>query len=167
MAEQPEKHIRVLEDTDTLRSMGHPRDFDSEETELLREWARKLKEDRKLTTTELGALMSVAQQNASRFVAIGSVSGISRISGNHLASAAGFRDAEELIAEGRAMAGLRSERKGNVWHARDSAVRVANAMSYSAAAIAAVVARETGGDAGKRPVKWWLTQIAIEELRRT
>jgi hypothetical protein len=156
MPEQPEKHVRVLEDKDRLRRMGHPRDFDPEETEILREWARRIQEERKLTTTQLGELMGVKQQNASRFVAPGSIAGISRISGNNLATAAGFRDAEGLIAEGRAMAGLRAERKGNVWHARDSAVRVAKAMGYADAAIA-----------GKRPVKWWLTQIALEELRRT
>jgi hypothetical protein len=166
MTEQPEKHVRVLAEVDTLRRMGHPRDFDDEEIELLREWARRLKEERKITTTELGELMGVKQQNASRFIADRATGGISRISGNRLASAAGFRDAEELIAEGRAMAGLRSLRKGNVWHARDSAVRVAEAMGYGDGAIAAVVARESSGDAGKRPVKWWLTQIALEELRR-
>lgn len=146
--------------------MGHPRDFDGEETEILRTVARQLQADRKLNTTQLGELMGVRQQNASRFVVTGSTSGISRISGNRLASAAGFRDAEELIAEGKAMAGLRAERRGNVWHARDSAVRVAKAMGYGSDSVDAVVAREVGAEAGKKPVKWWLTQIALEELRR-
>lgn len=148
--------------------MGRRRDFSLDELELLREAARSYMLENGIKQGPLAELMDMRQQNVSRFVATGSIAGISRISGNRLAQACGFRDAEELIAEGRAMAGLRAERRGNVWHARDSARRVAEAMGYSAESIRSVVEREAdNAAAAKRPAKWWLTQIALEELRHS
>jgi hypothetical protein len=145
---------------------GHPADFEHEDMELLREAARALKAKEGLSQRQLGEALDIAQQNAGLFTRPNSSTGISRKTANRLAVAVGFRDAEELISEGRAMKGIRSVSKGNVWHARDSAVRVAEAMGYTSEAIAAVVAKYTGTQFGKEERKWWLNEIMMEEARQ-
>ena len=106
--------------------------------------------------------LGVKQQNVSRFLRGG---GISHKTANNLASLLGFRDAEQLIREGRAMRGLRLA-GGSVWASRDSAVRVAEAVGYAPEAIAAVVGRYKEPADAERDVKWWLNKIVLEELER-
>ncbi len=149
-----------------LREMvGHPKDFELEDMEILRDAARELKAREKWSDERLGTELGIAQQNAQRFVGKNATGGISRKTANRLAIACRFRDAEELVMEGRAMKGLRSGGKGNVWHARDSAVRMAEAVGYSREAIDAVMERCNKPEFGRETVKWWLSQFVLEELQ--
>lgn len=144
--------------------MAHKHVFTPEEVELLRNFARKLREERGLTTTQLGELMGVEQQNASTFTKPGATGGISRITANRLAQADDLRDAEELLLVLKARAGILEEVVGNVWHSREAARRVAEAMGVAREAIDAVIAQRKAPADARRPVKWWVYQFAHQEL---
>lgn len=142
---------------------GKPADFVDEDTQLLRDAAIQLKEQRNLSGVELGKLLGIAQQNASRFTK--GNGGISRNTANRLAEALGYRDSEGLLREAKAVRGM-VLKLGNVWASRDSAVRVAQAVGWPQDCIDAVLARYPGPEMSRRETRWWLEQIALEAIGR-
>lgn len=144
---------------------GKPSDFEPWETEILRDVARRTRVNEKLTGTALGAILGIAQQNASRFVGSSPIGGIARKHANRLAAHLGFRDAEELLQEEAVMReGVGGG--GNVWHARDSAARIARTLGYPEDAIVAIIKRWTTKEHAGRPVKWWIAEIVLEEMKQ-
>lgn len=141
--------------------MGHPKAFTVEEASILRAALTEAKAKHDWSDQYIADQIGVVQQNVSRFLRGG---GPSRQSAKGIARLLNYHDADELIAEHIAMAGIKGgTRGGNVWHARDSAVRVAEAMGYAAAAIQAIVERHATPDDARQPAKWWLSRIALEE----
>jgi hypothetical protein len=146
--------------------MSKPTDFTPREVELLRDYAREIKGVKRLTDVQLGELMETTQQSVSAFIKDKPTQGIGRIRANSLARSQDFRDAEELlswlksreaIAEGGQM--------GNVWSARDTAKRIAEAMGVAPEAIDAVVAHRKAHADAKRPAKWWVFQFVQQEMQ--
>ncbi len=147
--------------------MAKRTDFTVEEVELLRGYVRDLGKRLKLTQAQIGALMGVNQQNASAFLKNGAHAGIGRTSANALAVSQGFANAEELLSELRSLAAANEEALGvgNVWHSRDSARRIVEALGVSPAAIQAVVDERRSPSDAKRSVKWWVMEFLWKEQR--
>lgn len=147
---------------------GRVRSFTDAETGALRQLARELKQKREWNGEELGAAMGgIAQQNASRFVADGSTSGIDRTTANALAKSAGFRDVEHALLDAGVMAEmspLQASTSGNDWTRRDQAIRHARTMGYPEAAILAVLHRYSDGANRINRLRWWMDRIVLEAL---
>jgi len=137
--------------------------YSVDEVELLRACARKLKDCRGLTGAELGRIMGIEQQNASAFTKPGASKGIDRNAANGLAAAMGLLDAEELLRELKSLRAAVEDGVSNVWHARDSARRIAEALGVSPEAIEMVFARRKTPADAQRPAKWWLLQFSLQE----
>ncbi len=145
--------------------MGKRTDFTPQEVELLRAFAREKKRRDGLTGDQLGQLMGISQQNASEFTKDRAVGGIGRTTANALAQNCDYQDAEELLRELKQLAAIAEDGVGNVWHARDSARRVAEAAGVASRAIEVVIEqRKTPADA-RRPQKWWLQQFLNQETQ--
>lgn len=156
----------VRDDLDMSAHVGKPHDFAPDDMQLLREAALELKERHRWSDKKLGGAIGITQQNANRFVKSVAPGGISRTTANLLASALGFRDAEELLVERRILKGLKAAKKINQWHARDSAMRMAEAIGYARDAIDAVVERSSDAEFAKEDVKWWMSEFVMEEARQ-
>jgi hypothetical protein len=140
-----------------------PSDFDIDDQQILREEAEQLRQKQGWTKTHMGVVRGIKQKNVARFLS--GIGGIRRRTGNGLAHAIGFDDAEALISEGRFMRGLKST-AGNVWSARESARRMATAVGYSEAVVEAVVERMRDPECAKKSTKWWLEQFMLEDMAR-
>ncbi len=142
-------------------------DFTPQELELLRAYAREIRDHRTLTGEKLGELMESSQQTASAFTKPGSGSGIGRIAANALARNTGFRDSEECLSWLRARRAIQEggELVGNVWSQRDTARKIAEAMGVAAAAIDAVIGQRKANEDARRPVKWWVLQFTLQETQ--
>lgn len=148
-------------------SMSKRRDFTHEELELLRAFARDQKKKHRWTGEELGKVLGTRQQNASAFVKDGATQGLSRISANRLASAADFRNAEDLLQLLKSEAAIAEgiHEVASVWSARETGKKIAEAMGVADKAIATVIAqRKSPGDA-KRPPKWWVGMFINQETQ--
>lgn len=150
----------------TLRVAGRHPSFTTEELDVLRSVARQLKEENGWSGAELGARLGIKQQNASRFVAAGSTSGMDRKTANELAKAAGFRDVEHLLLEAGVLAEMKQPKQKHALSEREVAIRVARQLGYPDAAVQAIVAR-FANDATSfgKPIRWWVDKIVIESLQ--
>jgi hypothetical protein len=156
---------RVRVGCHTRKVAGRIRSFSEAETETLRALARKLKVDRDWNGTKLGEAMGVKQQNANRFVADHSTSGIDRTTANNLAVACGFRDVEHALLEAGTLAILKQPPGGgSEWRTRDSARELALRLGYPIVAIDAVIHRYTRHLYTGKPVRFWMDHFVLEAM---
>lgn len=146
------------------RMAGRTPSFSKAEIEVLRTVARRERSRRDWSGTQLGEAIGIAQQNAGRFVAAGSATGIDRKTANMLASLAGYRDVEHLLLEAGVLAEMEQPPGGSPWHDRDAAASISLRLGYSKAAIDAVVHRHQEREFTAKPLRWWVDRIVIENL---
>lgn len=148
---------------------GRVRSFTDDEIEVLRAVARRLKKENGWSGKKLGKAIGIAQQNAGRFVAAGSVAGMDRTTANRLAEVAGYRDVEHLLLEEGVLAEMKPlPTTGGVqsWRDRDVALRIARKLGYAEQDILAVLHRYTSHEYTGRPIRWWIDRIALETVSR-
>lgn len=145
---------------------GRSPTYTAEEVELLREVARELKAKNNWTQEQLGDVMGMEQQNAGRFVAARSTTGIDRPAANKLAQRSGFRSAEHLILERGVLAEMESLPQDGPWADRDVAVRIARRMGYADEVIDLVVQRFAEATYTSKGMKWWIEKVVLEAVAR-
>lgn len=154
---------RVSVPCHTLRMAGKPEAFSAEENKVLRDTLRALRDEREMTQADVGRLLGIKQQNAGRLLGSSPHTGMGRQTANKLAEALGYRDAEQLLLERGALAGMKATPAGNEWHDRDSAVRIARLIKVDERAITNIVQRYTDATALAWPVKRWIARMQQEE----
>jgi hypothetical protein len=145
---------------------GRVRSFSTEEIEVLRTIARRLRDEQKWSGKALGDAIGISQQNAGKFTAARSTAGMDRTTANRLAAVAGYRDVEHLLLDAGALAEMKQPPGGNAWRDRDVAVSMATKMGYPKVAIDAVVHRYREFEYAAKGLRWWNDMIVLESLAR-